>query len=155
VPGELDAARLAWLRGYYGRGVLAHFEYEERHLFPALLEVCETPLLCERLRELAREHGVLRQLLSRLLDELEALTEPGCGRAAEEAVVEGAQRTVERLLAHAAAEDALIQPLLERHGGIIRPVMAMRTEEVVEIEPGPLAGWAARPDRRSGGAVSG
>jgi len=122
-PGALDPDRLAWLRGFYGNGVLGHFAYEERHLFPAMLEVCGTPLLAGRIRGLLQEHEELRLRLEILLDDLSSLTgSPGEG-GEEREVLGRARLTIASLEAHARAEDTLLGPLLAAHGPHVRAAL--------------------------------
>jgi hemerythrin-like domain-containing protein len=120
VPGQLDLERVARLRRFYQGTVLGHFRFEERVLFPALRSELDDPALAEELAAFAREHEELRLRLAILLDDLETLAQPGRSFALEAEVVRRAQLTIERLKEHAAAEDVLLAPLLERHGAAVR-----------------------------------
>jgi hemerythrin-like domain-containing protein len=128
VPGQLSPERVARLARFYRDKVLPHFRYEERHLFPALLRICGTPSLTQRLLAITQEHDELRLRIEILLGDLDSLATPGRSEALERATVRRAQLTIDRLLEHAAAEDALVLPLLVRHRVELREVMGEASE---------------------------
>jgi hemerythrin-like domain-containing protein len=123
APGQLGPERVARLIRFYRDKVLPHFRYEERQLFPALIEICGSPSLEQRLLAIAEEHDELRLRIEILLGDLDSLATPDRGEGLERAAARRAQLTIDRLLEHAAAEDALVIPLLIRHGAALREVM--------------------------------
>jgi len=123
VPGQLGLERVVRLSRFYRSMVLPHFRYEERYLFPALLVVCGSESLGERLAAITAEHDELRLRIEILLSDLDSLASPDRTEALERATIRRAQLTIDRLMEHAAAEDALLLPLLERHGAGVRAVL--------------------------------
>lgn len=128
VPGELTPERVERLSRFYRIKVLPHFRYEERHLFPALLRICGTPSLTQRLLAIAEEHDELRLRIEILLGDLDSLVSSERSEGLEQATVRRAQLTIDRLMEHAAAEDALVLPLLVRHRAALREVLGEASE---------------------------
>ncbi len=126
--GLLTPGRVERLARFYRSKVLNHFRYEERVLFPALLEICGSPTLEERFAAFISDHDELRLRIEILLGDLGCLTSPGADEALERSIVRRAQLTIDRLLEHAAAEDALLMPLMERHGAAVPAVIARQAE---------------------------
>jgi hemerythrin-like domain-containing protein len=130
-PGALARPRVARLRHFYRDTMLAHFAFEERTLFPALLAVCGTAYLEHRLRSFVEEHDELRLRIEVLLADLDSLGGPVEAREAEDAVVRRGRLTIDRLLEHAAEEDELLLPLLERHRGELREALGVSTAGII------------------------
>jgi hemerythrin-like domain-containing protein len=122
--GQLGPERVMQLIRFYRGMVLPHFDYEERFLFPALLRVCGTPRLAEQLAQLVDEHDELRLRIEILVSDLESLEAGGRDEALERDIVLRAGIGVDRLVQHAALEDAIMMPLLRRHGAKVRAVLS-------------------------------
>ncbi len=113
--GETRHVDVEGLIAYYRGQVVPHFRYEERVLFPAILDVCGTPELERELDAFVAEH---RELLPRLRTLVELLSELATGELEEwdaDRAVRQARLLIDTLLVHAAREDDLLQPLIERH----------------------------------------
>lgn len=103
------------LRIFYRNNVRKHFDYEEQQLFPALRAACPSPELNEALDEYLDEHS---RLLPRLDELLLLLDRPSTASPREPAYRETLRRArlvIDHLMVHAANEDDVLLPLLERH----------------------------------------
>ncbi len=113
--GEAQPKQLRELADFYRREVRPHFAYEERKLFPALRELEPDPELHARLAVFEREHTALLASLDPLIDNIEAVA--GGALPGPQIADSGrrARLVIDLLLLHAAEEDDLLLPLLERH----------------------------------------
>ena len=87
VAGQLSPGRAERLAEFYRGKVLNHFRYEERILFPALLEVCGSPTLERRFQAIIEEHDELRLRIEILLADLDGLASGAGDGALERSVV--------------------------------------------------------------------
>ncbi len=117
--GESDTEKLMELADFYRREVRPHFAYEERKLFPAIRELEPDPGLHARLAAFEREHVELLANLDTLIENLETIADgllPGPQVAMSS---QRARLAIDLLLMHAAEEDDLLLPLIERHRGAL------------------------------------
>jgi hemerythrin-like domain-containing protein len=117
--GDADAAQVRALAGFYRREVRPHFAYEERKLFPALRELEPDPELHARLDAFEREHLELLAGLDALVENLEAIASGALPGPRLDASSRRARLAIDLLLLHAAEEDDLLLPLIERHRGAL------------------------------------
>jgi hypothetical protein len=108
---------------YFRLNVLAHFEFEERRIFPALAAVDGDPELASLLTALTEEHREITLTVGSLLSEMARYQ---VDRADAEARVRAnmlLHKVVESILAHAAREDAGMLPALARNRAAVREWM--------------------------------
>jgi len=113
--GEAGPSRIRRLAAFYERKVRPHFRYEEEQLFPALRRIDPDPELHDRLANFEREHDRLLEDLDQLISSLRAIAEGSMGGPELVRTSRQSRLTIDLLLLHAAQEDDVLLPLLERY----------------------------------------
>ena len=110
--GPEDLIRLqAFLRA----NVREHFEFEERHVFPALLSPDVAPTARVLVNELRREHVEILGDCSRLFSGLSWAMASDDSVDAIRALKKLTREIIDKILAHAAREDRHLLPLVQEH----------------------------------------
>ena len=120
--GEILALRYAkddWnkirrIENFFGRNVTAHFAFEEKIIFPAILSSVATPESRELILELQKEHKVMFKELQEFGNIVSDSTLPLEEETNARLNVVG-KRIMDRLLRHASKEDDKLLPILEKN----------------------------------------
>ncbi len=125
--GDAGPARLRRLAAFYERNVRPHFRYEEEQLFPALRRIDRDPDLHDQLASFEREHAQLLDNLDQLIANLRAIAEGAMGGPEMARTTRQSRLAIDLLLLHAAQEDDVLLPLLERYELEIKQELASET----------------------------
>ncbi len=115
--GTASPSRLLALADYYHREVRPHFAYEERRLFPALRQLEDDPALHATLERFEDEHVQLLTSLDSLIENLRAVAAGDLNGPMLAQTSRRARLAIDLLLLHAAQEDDVLLPLIEKHAG--------------------------------------
>lgn len=109
---KLQEQRGDWqeeLRAEFEERIRPHFEFEEEHLFPVLVDVSADPAVSQLVDALKGEHRQVSERFTALLSE---------DSAAESKEI--LSQTLDVLLEHAKHEDEQLLPLVKQHADAIR-----------------------------------
>jgi iron-sulfur cluster repair protein YtfE (RIC family) len=115
LQGDEHSVVLEQLMDHYESHVRPHFRFEEQRLFPALRRVVGNTAVDSKLRALEAEHMQLETRLDTMLDDLYAMSTGELDAYERDQAARRIRLVIDRMLLHAAQEDDILGPLLERH----------------------------------------
>jgi hemerythrin-like domain-containing protein len=102
------------IEDFFQQYIIAHFEFEEKIVFPAILSKAATPETIKLILELQREHGII---LAKL-EEFQRIVSNSVIPVDEKTSAElnfVARKIIDILLMHASKEDDNMLPILEKN----------------------------------------